>query len=86
MNQVLYKLCQNHLDIFNGCYPCPVRCIVGSLNISVNQARYQLKKLREKELAKVIYMKAFDDEFPLFYHGWTITEKAKKTKEYRKAW
>lgn len=85
MNDVLYSLCKANVNIMNGWYPHPARCIAESLNITVNQVRYQLNKLRKQGLVQVVSM-IIDEEEPLPYHGWQITKEAKKTEEYKKAW
>ena len=87
MNDTLYHLCRIRLDIMSGWCPVPARVIAKSTGVSVSTARRRLRKLKEDGLAKTICENmAADDEMPLPYHGWTITEKARETEEYKKAW
>ena len=86
MSNVLYNLCKANLNIMNGWYPYPARCIAESLNMTVSQVRYQLNKLRKQGLVQVVSM-IIDEEEPLPpYRGWQITKEAEKTEEYKKAW
>ncbi len=86
MNEILYQLCESDISIMNVCQPVPARLIAERLNLTVNQVRYQLRKLRTLGYVKTIseYVRGEELHFP--YHGWTITDKAKETEEYKKAW
>lgn len=85
MNDVLLTLCRINTSIMNGWYPYPARLIAENLGITIHQARYQLNKLREQGLVKVVTEVIGDEDGYLPYRGWSITEKAKQTEEYQKA-
>ena len=87
MNDTLYHLCRICCDIMDGWHPVPARIIAELTGVSVSTARRRLRKLKKDGLTKTICENmADDDEMPLPYHGWTITEKARETEEYKKAW
>ena len=87
MNEVLYELC---------CYcinkndrsktPVTSRSVSFSLNLTVNQTRYRLRKLKKLGYVKTSSGYVINEECRLPYYGWTITDKAKETEEYKKAW
>jgi hypothetical protein len=85
MKNVLLVLCKVNVNIMNGWHPYPARLIAEDLGITIHQARYQLNKLREQGLVKVVTEVIGDEDGYLPYRGWSITEKAKQTKEYQKA-
>lgn len=87
MNDTLYHLCRMCCDIMSGWHPVPAWVIAELTNVSVFTARRRLRKLKEDGLTKTICENmAADDEMPIPYHGWTITDKARETEEYKKAW
>lgn len=86
MNEVLYHLCRYNVSIMDGWHPVPARLIAKRQNLTVNQARYQLRKLKKLGYVKTISELLGDEDCMLPYHGWAITDKAEETEEYRKAW
>lgn len=86
MDEILYKLCRHNVDIMDGWRPFPATAIADSLNISVHKVRYHLRKLKEQGLVKSFYEGGQTEEGEVFcYWGWTITDKAFNTNEYKKA-
>ena len=86
MNQTLYCLCRHVVRIMDGWHPYPARLIAEQTKVSVSTARRRLRELKKQGLVKLIYENPGpDDECALPYWGFTITEKAKKTKEYKMA-
>ena len=87
MNDTLYHLCRMCCDIMSGWHPVPAWVIAESTGVSVSTALRRLRKLKEDGLARVICENAApDDEMPLPRRGWTITDKTRKTDEFKKAW
>ena len=86
MNEILYQLCRRNVSIMDGWLPVPARSIAKCLNLTVNQARYQLRKLKKLGYVETISEHVISEDCPLPYHGWAITDKARETEEYRKAW
>ena len=86
MNDVLYQLCRHNVSIMDGWHPVPARLIAEHLNLTISQTRYNLRKLKCSGYV-VTFSELFGDEERMIpYHGWTITDQAKETKEYKKAW
>lgn len=87
MNQTLYYLCRHAVDIMDGWRPFPARLIAEETGVSLSTARRNLRKLKAEGYADTICENMMpDDEQPLPYHGWTITNKARETEEYKRAW
>lgn len=87
MNEVLYELCCHYINT-NDCSNAPVsaRSVSFSLNLTVNQARYRLRKLKKLGYVETCSGYVISEDCRLPYYGWTITDKAKETEEYKKAW
>ena len=87
MNDVLYTLCRYSVSIVGSQYPVPAHLIAEHLNLTIDQARYSLRKLKQLGLVESCCELLGDEEDGYFpYHGWRITDKAKETEEYKKAW
>lgn len=86
MNEVLYRLCRHNVSIMGGWHPVPAWVIAKHLNLTINQARYRLRKLKQLGLAKSCYEIYKDDDSCFICNGWRTTDKAEETEEYRKAW
>ena len=86
MNDILYQLCRRNVSIMDGWLPVPARSIAKCLNLTVNQARYQLRKLKKLGYVETSSGYVISEDCRLPYYGWTITDKAKETEEYKKAW
>ena len=86
MNDVLYAICRVYMDIMTNRIPIPSTIIADEIKISVYQARKELKKLKEAGLVvSTIYCDK--TKFGNFIiRGYTITEKARDTKEYKTAY
>ena len=87
MNEVLYQLCKYCIQITDGSRPVSSNTIANSLGLTRNQARYRLRKLKQLGLVESCCELLGDEEDGYFpYHGWRITDKARETEEYKKAW
>ena len=86
MNDILYQLCRHNVSIMDGWHPVHARLIAEHLNLTTNQARYRLRKLKQAGFANTCSELLGDEERMIPYYGWTITDKAKETEEYKKAW
>ena len=86
MNKVLYLLCCHSVSIMFGWMPCPASVIAREIGVSVSTARRRLRELKTQGLAKTDFVCLdFEGCGPLPYNGWTITEKAMETEEYKLA-
>lgn len=86
MNKVLYQLCRHCVGIMDGWHPYSSTDIARCLGISKGKAYYQLKKLKEQGLVKSCKeggQTEYGDVFCL--RGFTVTDKAKETEEYKMA-
>lgn len=87
MNEVLYELCWYYINT-NDCStaPVPSSSVSFRLNLTVSQTRYRLRKLKKLGYVEMAYGFVISEDCHLPYYGWTITDKAKETEEYKKAW
>lgn len=86
MNKVLYYLCCHCVSIMHGWMPCPAAVFAKEIGVSVSTARRRLRELKSQGLAETASVCLnFDGDRPLPYNGWTITEKAMETEEYKLA-
>ena len=87
MNEVLYELCCYCINK-NDCSKSPVtsRSVSFRLNLTVSQTRYRLRKLKKLGYVETSSGYVISEDCRLPYYGWTITDKAKETEEYKKAW
>ena len=87
MNEVLYELCWYYINT-NDCSNAPVssRSVSFRLNLTVSQTRYRLRKLKKLGYVEMTSGFVISEDCHLPYYGWTITDKAKETEEYKKAW
>lgn len=86
MNLILYKLCRHCVDVMGGYYPMPSTLLSKDTGLSLYKTRKELKAL--KNLGLVIsdrYCVVGEDKNYLL-NGYTITEKAKDTEEYKTAY
>lgn len=85
MNEVLYRLCRHCVSIMDGWIPYPSTCLSKVCKISLYKTRKELKKLKEQGyVVSERYCEVGEDGNYLI-SGYTITDKAKGTEEYRKA-
>lgn len=86
MNEVLYALCRHCVSIVQGWVPMPSTCLSQILGKSLYQTRKELKRLKEQGLVvSVRYCEVGEDRNYLMC-GYSITDKAKSTREYKTAW
>lgn len=87
MNQILLKLCQHSVSVAHGSwYPYPSTCLAKECDMSLYKTRKELKMLKEQGLvASEQYCEVGEDR-NILISGYTITDKAKDTEEYRTAW
>ena len=87
MDKILYDLCQACVSIMDGWHPYPATCIAERLNQPVGKVRYHLRKLKKDGLVYSFHEGGMTDDGAVFCsQGWGITEKAKDTEEYKKAY
>lgn len=86
MNETLYKLCEHDVDLFGGWHPIPARIIAEETNVSLSTARRRLRELKKMGLAKTFYEIPDYEYDSLPYWGWGITDNARETEEYKKAY
>ena len=70
----------------DGWYPYPSTAIAEHLGISLYQARKELNRLKELGLVVSTMYCERDEEGNYIMRGYTITEKAKATTEYKNAY
>lgn len=85
MNGILYILCCHYLNMIDGWIPYPARKIADQTGLNLTAARKGLRQLKEQGYVDTtcVYLNNNTPSFP--YRGWTITEKAFETDEYKKA-
>lgn len=84
MNEVLYQLCRYSISIVGSYYPVPAHLI--SKHLTINQVRYRLRKLKQLGFVESC-CEIYRDDYSCFpCNGWRLTDKAKETEEYRRAW
>lgn len=87
MNEALYRLCVHEVNLIDGWSPIPARFIAESMGVSLSTARRRLRGLKAVGLARTFcVVPDCDDELIPPYWGWGITDKAKETEEYKKAY
>ena len=86
MNNVLYAICCVYIGDMCNWIPIPSTIIADELKISVYQVRKELKKLKEMGLVVSIMYCDINQFGNFILRGYTITEKAKDTKEYKTAY
>lgn len=85
MNNVLYKLCLHCVDIMDGYVPFPSTVLSKSCNLSLYKTRKELKVLKEQGYVVADRYTESTEDGQILINGYTITEKAKETEEYKKA-
>lgn len=84
MNEVLYQLCRYSISIVGSYYPVPAHLI--AKHLTINQVRYRLRKLKQLGFVESC-CEIYRDDYSCFpCNGWRLTDKAKETEEYRRAW
>lgn len=85
MNNVLYKLCLHCVDIMDGYIPFPSTILSKSCNLSLYKTRKELKALKEQGYVVADRYTENTEERTILINGYRITDKAKETEEYKKA-
>ena len=85
MNNVLYKLCLHCVDIMDGYLPFPSTVLSKSCGLSLYKTRKELKRLKEQGCVVADRYTESTEDGQILLNGYTITEKAKETEEYKKA-
>ena len=86
MNEVLLHLCRNNVSIMNCGIPIPSILLSEVCQMSLYKTRKELNRLRDIGLTKAECYYHVGEYNNCLIHGWVITEEAKKTEEYKKAW
>lgn len=85
MNKVLYHLCLHCVDIMDGYLPFPSTILSELCNLSLYKTRKELKSLKEQGYVIADRYTESTEDGQILLNGYTITEKAKETEEYKKA-
>lgn len=86
MNDVLYHLCRHCVCIMDSWIPFPSTVLSKVCEMSLYQTRKELKKLKEQGLVVADRYCEIGEDRNYLINGYTITEKAKSTEEYKKAY
>ena len=86
MNEILYHLCRHYVSIMDGWIPFPSTCLSQVCEMSLYKTRKELKKLKEQGLVVSDRYCEVGEDGNYLINGYTITEKAKETEEYKKAY
>ena len=86
MNDVLFCLCRHCVSIIGGWYPFPSTCISQICKLSLYKTRKELKKLKEQGYVVSDRYCEIGEDRNYLISGYTITDKAKETEEYKKAY
>ena len=85
MNKVLYHLCRHCVGIMDGWCPYPSTCLSNVCEMSLYQTRKELKKLKEQGFIVADRYCEIGEDRNYLISGYTITDKAKETQEYKMA-
>lgn len=87
MNDILYELCRHCVSMMDGWMPYPSTVLADCCSKTLYQTRKELKRL--KALGLVISDRYIDKDpewdRPIIINGYTITDQAKSTQEYKAA-
>ncbi len=94
MNKVLYHLCRHCVSIMDGfvspivdCFvPLPSTVLCKLCGLSLYKTRKELKNLKEQGYVVAGRCAEHTEERTILINGYTITDKAKETEEYKKAY
>ena len=86
MNDILYHLCSHSVNIMDGWLPYPSTALSKVCNLSLYEIRKELKRLKEQGLVASDRYCEQTDEGNYIVNGYILTEKARKTEEYKRAW
>ena len=85
MNKVLYHLCVHCVGIMDGWMPYPSTILCKNCNLSLYKTRKELKALKEQGYVIADRYTESTEDGQILINGYTITENAKETEEYKKA-
>ena len=85
MNKVLYHLCKHCVSIMDGWIPYPSTILSKVCDLSLYKTRKELKLLKEQGYVVSDRYTENTEEGTIILNGYTITEKAKETEEYKKS-
>jgi len=87
MNQILFHLCRHCVSVSHGSwFPLPSTVLAKSCEMSLYKTRKALKQLKEQGFVISDRYCEVGEDRNILISGYTITDKAKDTEEYRKAW
>lgn len=86
MNKVLYRLCRHCVSIMDGFIPFPSTVLCKLCGLSLYKTRKELKNLKEQGYVVADRYTENTEERTILINGYTITDKAKETEEYKKAY
>ena len=86
MNEVLYALCRHCVCIMQGWIPMPSTLLSQILGKTLYQTRKELKRLKQQGLIESVRHCQVGEDRNYLMCGYQITDKAKSTPEYEKAW
>lgn len=87
MDDILYALCRHCVGIMDGWHPYPSTAIASQLGMPVGKVRYHLKKLKTQGMVKSFHESGSAEDGDVFgTWGFGITDKAKESDEYKKAY
>lgn len=81
--KVFSILCRHCVSIMDGWIPYPSTCIAGTTGWRLYYVRKLLKELKQEGLINSDLYVDHGDERPILIRGYTVTEKGKKTAEYK---
>ena len=86
LDEILYTLCRHNVSIIDNWHPLPATTIANMLDVSVHKVRYRLRKLKEQGFVNSCHEGGQTEDREVYCcWGWTITDKAFHTNEYKKA-
>lgn len=86
MNQMLYQLCRHNVSTIGAWLPFPSTHLANVCDMTLYKARKELKRLKEQGLVVSDRYCEVGEDRNILISGYTITDKAKDTEEYRTAW
>lgn len=85
VNIILYHLCRHDVSLMDSWHPYPSTALSKACGLSLYKTRKELKALKANGLVESDIECLCGEEGNWILRGYHITEKAKETKEYKKA-
>lgn len=85
LNEVLYKLCLHCLSITDGFLPYPSTVLCKCCDLSLYKVQEEIKKLKTQGYVVEDRYEEKTESGPVLLNGYTITDRARVTEEYKKA-